>query len=55
MINIHEVFLRLDDARSFLNYTMRRYHPCGYGTSLTIRKQRDGTWCVVGYRFSSCD
>ena len=55
MINIHEEFSSMSDAQSFLNETLRRYHPCGYGTSLTLRKQREGTWCVVGYRFASCD
>lgn len=54
MIRIHERFKSRAQAQAFKDTTYSHYHPCGYGTSLTITETSTG-FTVSGSRYSSCD
>lgn len=41
-------------ADHFKEWYLGRYHPNGYGTSLSIQ-EKDGEWLITGTRYSSCD
>lgn len=54
MIRIYERFDKREQANAFKERMYRDYHPCGYGTSLTITETSTGV-IVSGSRYSSCD
>ncbi|MDX0455472.1 hypothetical protein GOC72_18630 [Sinorhizobium medicae] len=54
MIKINERFMKREQAEEFKDRMYREYHPCGYGTSLTITESGGG-FAVNGHRYSSCD
>ena len=55
MIRITETFATREEADTFVANYLRSYHPCGYGTSLSVSATKDGKWLVTGSRYRSCD
>lgn len=56
MTRVYEEFHNQKDAMQFKDDYLNRYHPSGYGTSLSVWPKRDeGLWVVSGSRFVSCD
>lgn len=54
MIRINERFDNREQAQAYMDRMYRDYHPCGYGTSLTITENAKG-FTVAGSRYRSCD
>ena len=56
MIKIFEQFWTFAAAKEWAENYVDLYHPCGYGTRLTIiRNSNERTFDVYGHRFASCD
>ena len=45
---------KADAEAAMLGYYDKWPH-LGYGTSLQVKQDSDGDWCVVGHRAGSCD
>jgi len=54
MIYIRQEFETRKEAEDFMSAYLCSYHPCGYGTFLSIH-EKDGKFVVSGSRQSSCD
>jgi len=54
MIYVKETFSTKADAEKYKENYLNAYHPCGYGTVLSIQ-EKDGKFIVNGSRYSSCD
>lgn len=55
MIAVYETFKTREEAEAFMASYYRRYHPCGYSTSLSVLPCADGLFAVSGWRAASCD
>jgi hypothetical protein len=55
VIYYNETFATEEDAKAYKDSITRAYHPAGYGTSLEIIPEPDGTFRVKGMRYASCD
>jgi hypothetical protein len=55
MVNVSRSFTTRAEAEAWVAAYLADYHPCGYGTRLTITPTQDGTFLVTGSRFHSCD
>lgn len=54
-VKIDKTFPTMEQAEEFKEEYYNQYHPAGYGTTLSVTKQDNGTYRVTGYRSSSCD
>jgi hypothetical protein len=54
-IRIHEKADTQEAAEKLKESIYQNYHPCGYGTSLSVYEDTEGKWIVSGHRYSSCD
>lgn len=54
-IEYRETFTRRGAAEEFIHRVERSYPPQGYGTTLNVYAMPDGTYAVIGRRWSSCD
>ena len=48
-------FATREEAEAYAASVLASYPPEGYGTSLTVGENRDGTFLVSGSRLKSCD
>lgn len=55
MIHYKETFETKEKANVYIQQIYKMYSPVGYGTSLNIYPQDDGTWQVKGSRGSTAD
>lgn len=55
MIRINETFPTRAAAEAFKDRMYSHYHPCGYGTSLTVTERKGSGFDVTGHRYASCD
>lgn len=55
-VRIHEIAPTKEAAEKLKESILYNFHPCGYGTSLSIYEDTAaGKWVVTGSRYSSCD
>lgn len=57
LVQYREEFPSKKEAEEFRKAILESYHPCGYGTSLTVYapKHLSNKWLVLGSRQTSCD
>lgn len=55
MVRITKTVKTRAEAEARQDWFFRAYHPAGYGTTLKIVENEDGTFTLAGYRYSSCD